>query len=166
MYWIPQDTLEEHIERDKVPYDKWMAGGYLRTCPGNIIDQHVVVEWFTELQAAYGVYAYKIGYDAYNAQYLTKELEATFGQALCEKVNQSFKGLSSQMYESRAYFKRRRINYDYNPVFLWCLMNTEAVTDTQGNVKPYKNRNTRKRIDGYSSFLDAFCVWLNYKDDI
>ena len=45
-------------------------------------------------------------------------------------------------------------------------MNTEAVTDTQGNVKPYKNRNTRKRIDGYSSFLDAFCVWLNYKDDI
>lgn len=166
MYWIPQDTLEEHIERDKVPYDKWMAGGYLRTCPGNIIDQHVVVEWFTELQAEYGVYAYKIGYDAYNAQYLTKELEATFGQALCEKVNQSFKGLSSQMYESRAYFKRHRINYDYNPVFLWCLMNTEAVTDTQGNVKPYKNRNTRKRIDGYSSFLDAFCVWLNYKDDI
>ena len=166
MYWIPQDTLQEHIERDKVPYDKWIDGGWLATCPGNVIDQHVVVEWFTNLQEQYGVYAYKIGYDAYNAQYLTKDLEMTFGQALCVKVSQSFKGLSSQMYESKAFFKRGRVNYNYNPVFLWCLMNTEAVTDTQGNIKPYKNRNTRKRIDGYSSFLDAFCVWLENKDDM
>lgn len=166
MYWIPEDTLQEHIEKDKVPYDVWIRNGWVRTCPGNVIDQKEVVNWFQELQAEHNVYAYKIGYDAYNAQYLTKDLEENFGHALCEKVNQNFKGLSSQMYLSKAWFKKRKIVYNYNPVLLWCLLNTEAVTDTQGNVKPYKNRNLRKRIDGYSSLLDAFCVYLDHKDEI
>lgn len=166
MYWIPEDTLQEHIEKDKVPYDVWIRNGWVRTCPGNVIDQKEVVNWFQELQSEYNVYAYKIGYDAYNAQYLTKDLEENFGKGLTEKVQQNFKGLSSQMYLSKAWFKKRKIVYNYNPVLLWCLLNTEAVTDTQGNVKPYKNRNLRKRIDGYSSLLDAFCVYLDHKDEI
>lgn len=166
MYWIPEDTLQEHIEKDKVPYDVWIRNGWVRTCPGNVIDQKAVVSWFQELQSEHNVYAYKIGYDAYNAQYLTKDLEENFGKDLTEKVQQNFKGLSSQMYLSKAWFKKRKIVYNYNPVLLWCLLNTEAVTDTQGNVKPYKNRNLRKRIDGYSSLLDAFCVYLDHKDEI
>lgn len=166
MYWIPEDTLQEHIEKDKVPYDVWIRNGWVRTCPGNVIDQKEVVNWFQELQSEHDVYAYKIGYDAYNAQYLTKDLEENFGKDLTEKVQQNFKGLSSQMYLSKAWFKKRKIVYNYNPVLLWCLLNTEAVTDTQGNVKPYKNRNLRKRIDGYSSLLDAFCVYLDHKDEI
>jgi len=96
----------------------------------------------------------------------TIDLEENFGKDLTEKVQQNFKGLSSQMYLSKAWFKKRKIVYNYNPVLLWCLLNTEAVTDTQGNVKPYKNRNLRKRIDGYSSLLDAFCVYLDHKDEI
>ena len=166
MYWIPEDTLQEHIEKDKVPYDVWIRNGWVKTCPGNVIDQKEVVHWFQELQSEHNVYAYKIGYDAYNAQYLTKDLEENFGKDLTEKVQQNFKGLSSQMYLSKAWFKKRKIVYNYNPVLLWCLLNTEAVTDTQGNVKPYKNRNLRKRIDGYSSLLDAFCVYLEHKDEI
>lgn len=165
MYWIPEQTLQTHIEKDKVPYDIWIKNGWLRTCPGNVIDQRVIVSWFQELQAA-GIYIYKIGYDAYNAQYLTKDLETEFGAAACVKVSQSFKGLSSQMFLSKAYFKEKKIIYNDNPVFLWCVLNTEAVTDTQGNIKPYKNRNLRKRIDGYSSFLDAFCVYLDEKDNL
>lgn len=95
MYWIPEDTLQEHIEKDKVPYDVWIRNGWVRTCPGNVIDQKEVVNWFQELQAEHNVYAYKIGYDAYNAQYLTKDLEENFGKDLTEKVQQNFKGLSS-----------------------------------------------------------------------
>lgn len=165
MYWIPQDTLADHIAKDNVPYDIWIQNGYLRTCAGNVIDQKDVANWFQEIQDEFGIYVYKIGYDAYNAQYLTKDLETMFGASMTQKVNQSFKGLSSQMYLSRAYFKEKRIIYNYNPVFLWCLLNTEAVTDTQGNIKPYKNRNLHKRIDGYSAFLDAFCVYLDNKEN-
>ncbi len=166
MYWLPEDTLQDHIERDKAPYDKWISAGYVRTCPGNIIDQAVITQWMLEVQQQYGLYVYKIGYDRYNAQYLTKDLQLNFGERTCEPVSQTFRGITDAMYKSKAYFQKARINYNYNPVFLWCLMNVQALYDNAGNVKPYKNRNLNVRIDGYSAFLDAFSVYLAHQDEL
>lgn len=166
MYWIPNDTLQEHIEKDQVPYDIWISRGLMRTCEGRIINPSDICRWFLELQNDYGLYAYKIGYDRYNASYLVKELEENFGKELCKPISQSFIGLSTYMFESKAYFKSGKIIYNKNPVFQWCLLNTLSVTDTSGNIKPYKNRNLTKRIDGYSSFLDAFVLYLDNKNDL
>lgn len=166
MYWMPKDTLQEHIEKDGVPYDMWITRGLMRLCEGRIINPSDVCAWFLELQNDYGLYAYQIGYDRYNASYLVKELEENFGKNLCKPINQSFIGLSSYMFESKAYFKNKDIVYNNNPIFKWCLLNTLCVTDTSGNIKPYKNRNLTKRIDGYSSFLDAFVLYLENKNDL
>ena len=38
------------LRRDGVPYDAWIANGYLRTCPTPIIDKRVVLEWVAEVQ--------------------------------------------------------------------------------------------------------------------
>lgn len=166
MYWMPKDTLQEHIEKDGVPYDMWITRGLMRLCEGRIINPSDVCAWFLELQNDYGLYAYQIGYDRYNASYLVKELEENFGKNLCKPINQSFIGLSSYMFESKAYFKNKDVIYNNNPIFKWCLLNTLCVTDTSGNIKPYKNRNLTKRIDGYSSFLDAFVLYLDNKNDL
>ena len=166
MYWMPKDTLQEHIEKDGVPYDMWITRGLMRLCEGRIINPSDVCAWFLELQNDYGLYAYQIGYDRYNASYLVKELEENFGKNLCKPINQSFIGLSSYMFESKAYFKNKDVVYNNNPIFKWCLLNTLCVTDTSGNIKPYKNRNLTKRIDGYSSFLDAFVLYLENKNDL
>ena len=166
MYWIPKDTLQEHIEKDQVPYDIWISRGLMRTCEGRIINPSDICQWFMELQNEYGLYAYKIGYDRYNASYLVKEQEENLGKELCKTISQSFIGLSTYMFESKAYFKSGKIIYNKNPVFQWCLLNTLSVTDTSGNIKPYKNRNLTKRIDGYSSFLDAFVLYLDNKGDL
>ena len=166
MYWIPKDTLQEHIEKDQVPYDVWISRGLMRTCEGRIINPSDVCAWFNELQTDHNIYAYKIGYDRYNAAYLVKELEESFGKGMCTPVSQSFIGLSTYMFESKAYFKAGNVVYNNNPIFKWCLLNTLSVSDTSGNIKPYKNRNLTKRIDGYSSFLDAFVLYLDNKNDL
>ena len=166
MYWIPKETLQEHIEKDQVPYDIWISRGLMRTCEGRIINPSDICRWFLEIQNDYGLYAYKIGYDRYNASYIVKELEENFGKELCKPIIQSFIGLSTYMFESKAYFKSGKIIYNKNPIFQWCLLNTLSVTDTSGNIKPYKNRNLTKRIDGYSSFLDAFVLYLDNKNDL
>ena len=85
---------------------------------------------------------------------------------MCTPVSQSFIGLSTYMFESKAYFKAGHVVYNNNPIFKWCLLNTLSVSDTSGNIKPYKNRNLTKRIDGYSSFLDAFVLYLDNKNDL
>lgn len=166
MYFMPADLLQEHIQNDKVPYDIWVDKGYLRLCSGNTINQHDIVDYFTELQEKHNIYAYKIGYDRWSASYLVKELQETFGEDICVGVSQTFKEMSNPMFESKAWFKAKRIVYNYNPIFEWCLLNTQGVYDTNGNVHPYKNRNLNIRIDGYSSFLDAFIVLLNNKQDL
>ncbi len=38
MYWLPADRLQERVQQDKIPYDKWAARGLLRLCSGNSID--------------------------------------------------------------------------------------------------------------------------------
>jgi phage terminase large subunit-like protein len=162
-YWIPADTLREHVERDKVPYDIWQNYGWLDTCEGNMIDQHMILEWFEHLQNDLQLYPFKIGYDPWKAPFLTQELECNFGKSTCVKIPQTMKVLSEPMYNSRALFKSKKINYNYNPIFLFCLANTQAKTDINGNIQPCKNRNSNKRIDGYSSFLSALACFEQNK---
>ena len=63
MAWIPQRALEQAERegrrggRDGVPYDAWIANGYLRTCPTPIIDKRTVLDWVAEIQQKYGIYA-------------------------------------------------------------------------------------------------------------
>ena len=59
MAWIPERALEQAERegrrggRDGVPYDAWIANGYLRTCATPIIDKRVVLEWVQEIQDKY-----------------------------------------------------------------------------------------------------------------
>lgn len=32
MYWLPADRLQERVQQDKIPYDKWFERGLLRLC--------------------------------------------------------------------------------------------------------------------------------------
>ena len=50
MYWIPEDLVEDKVNEDKVPYDKWIELGYVRTTPGNKVHYKFVEEWFDELR--------------------------------------------------------------------------------------------------------------------
>ncbi|MBW1225723.1 hypothetical protein KYD80_26305, partial [Escherichia coli] len=38
MYWLPEDSLRERVDSDKIPYDKWHEQGLLRLCQGNTIN--------------------------------------------------------------------------------------------------------------------------------
>lgn len=166
MYWIPADSLESHEKEDKAPYKTWIQRGLMRTCPGGLIDTHVVQEWFEEIETRYHIYPYKFGYDRFNASYLIADMTQRYGDNMLIPISQTYKGLSSQMYQSSVDFKERRIVYDDNAVFLWNLLNVSAQYDAAGNVKPYKNRNLHIRIDGYSAFLDAYCVYLDFKNEL
>lgn len=164
-YFLPEQTLKEHEEKENVPYSIWRDRGYLETCEGNMIEQRQILDWFLHLQDDLGLYPFKIGYDPWRAPYLTQELENNFGSGNIIKVSQSLKNLSEPMYSSKALFKSGKINYNKNPLFLYCLLNVQAKSDVNGNIQPCKNRHSNKRIDGYSSFLTALCTYYQFKTE-
>lgn len=156
MYWLPEDLLEKKIKEDKIPYDKWIEQGWVRTCPGNKIHYRYVKEWFEEVQNESDIYLFKCGYDSWSASYFVEDMTNTFGKPVMEPVIQGKKTLSGPMKSLGADLTKKRIIYNNNPVLKWCLANTSVDEDRNGNIQPAKGNLGTRRIDGMAGLLDAY----------
>lgn len=154
MYWIPEDNVEERIQRDKIPYDKWHDAGLIRYCKGNSIDYSDVTAWYMEMVNELDVTPAWIYYDSYSARYWVEEMESLgFRMVRCI---QGAKTLSLPMQQMGQDLKAKKINYNNHPILKWCLTNTGVQTDRNGNIVPVKNQAAKQRIDGAASLLDAY----------
>lgn len=165
MYWIPADLVEKKVTEDKIPYDKWIEQGFMRTCPGNKIDASVVTEWYQELQDEYDIYLWKEGYDAWSAQMWVNQMIDAFGPTVMEAVHQGKKTLSAPMKALKADLVKKRIIYNNNPIDKWCLANTAIDEDRNGNIQPIKTSKSTRRIDGTAALLDAYTIFFEYEDE-
>ena len=156
MYWLPEDLLEKRTKEDKIPYDKWVEQGWMRTCPGNKVHYRYVKEWFEEVQNESDIYLFKCGYDSWSASYFLEDMTNTFGKPVMEPVIQGKKTLSGPMKALGADLAKKRIIYNNNPVLKWCLANTSVDEDRTGNIQPAKGNLGTRRIDGTAGLLDAY----------
>ena len=156
MYWLPEDLLEKRTKEDKIPYDKWVEQGWMRTCPGNKVHYRYVKEWFEEVQNESDIYLFKCGYDSWSASYFLEDMTNTFGKPVMEPVIQGKKTLSGPMKALGADLAKKRIIYNNNPVLKWCLANTSVDEDRNGNIQPAKGNLGTRRIDGTAGLLDAY----------
>ena len=162
MYWLPEDLLEQRVIEDKIPYDIWRDNGLLRTSEGNKVHYRDVVKWFEELQEEKDIYLFKAGYDSWSATYFVEDMKANFGQETMEPVIQGKKTLSSPMKNLGADLMSKRVIYNNNPILKWNLTNVAIDIDKNDNIQPMKTSNTKKRIDGFASLLDAYVVYERY----
>ena len=68
------------------------------------------------------------------------------------------------MKDLAADFKAHKIIYNNNPIDKWCLINTVAKTDINGNIQPVKSNEQRRRIDGTIALLCAYKVLQDNMD--
>lgn len=172
MYWIPSRVIEEQQEkgsregRDHVPYDLWIAQGYMRTCEGRKVDKRVILDWFREMADKEGVIPLYIGCDPWH---VSDELKAAFsdefGANALILVRQGTLTLSQPMKDLKADFQEHRIIYD-NPIDEWCLLNTDVKTDINSNIQPCKTDTRTQRIDGTAALLDAYVIFQNKREEL
>lgn len=165
MYWLPEDLVEQRVREDKIPYDKWIEQGLMRTCPGNKVHYKFVKEWYEEVQKELDIYLFKCGYDSWSATYFVEDMEKTFGKAVMEPVIQGKKTLSSPMKSLGADLEKKKIIYNNNPVLKWCLANTSVERDKNDNIQPCKGNLGTRRIDGLAGLLDAYVILENNLDE-
>lgn len=163
MSWLPEEQFAQRVETEHIPYDKWRDAGYLRLCPGNVIDYHAVVAWFLEMVQEHGITPLWIYYDSWSAQYFVQECQANgFEMVRCI---QGAKTLSLPMGEAGADFKAGKINYGNNPLFEWCCTNVGVQSDHNGNIVPVKASSPKRRIDAFMAFLDAYVGLCDHKSE-
>jgi phage terminase large subunit-like protein len=91
--WIPEDNMQERIDRDRVPYDKWVAGGCVTATPGNVVDYTQVEATILEIKKFYNVI--EVPSDRAFAAMLLQRLEQA--DLLCVDVPQTFKTMTAPM---------------------------------------------------------------------
>lgn len=165
MYWLPDDTLDDREKEDKIPYRKWKELGLLRTCPGRKVNYKFVTAWFEEVREKYDIYLAYCGYDSWSASYFVDEMKSIFGDEVMESVIQGKKTLSAPMGALGADLSSKLVNYNNNPILKWCISNTSVDVDRNGNIQPIKGSNSRRRIDGLASLLDAYVVLDRHRED-
>ena len=165
MYWLPEDLIEKRTLEDKIPYDKWLKQGYMRTSPGNKVHYREVTKWFLEMQQEKDIYIPWIGYDAWSAEYFVEEMRNHFGKEAMETVIQGKKTLSGPMKALGADIENKKVIYNNNPILKWCLSNVSYEEDKNANIQPIKGNNSKRRIDGFASLLDAYVALERHLDE-
>jgi phage terminase large subunit-like protein len=162
-FFMPSEVVEKRIKEDNVPYDIWIKKGFVTLTEGNQNDFSLVTKWFMKMIQTYGIRPLWVGYDPWNSQYWIKEME-DLGFNM-EKVRQGIYSLSEPMKIMEADLKNNFVNYNNNPIIKWCLANTQAKVDLNGNIQPSKLNSKYKRIDGTVALIIAYVVLNRYKID-
>lgn len=106
--WLPSEKIEEASVRDNLPYKIYIQRGLLAPSGDNVVDYNDCFNWCRELVEKYRLYPQMIGYDKYNANYLTQQLR-DYGFH-CDDVVQGFnispaiKEVEGLMYDGKMHF--------------------------------------------------------------
>ena len=165
-YFIPEKRVRE-IEaasggKGEAPYRVWAGRGLLTICEGNRVNYSQVTEWFCQMRVEYGIDPLWVGYDRALAGYWVDEMTASGFQM--EAVAQGPFTWSQPMREMGAAIEAHKVNYNCNPVLVWCLTNTGVKKTGVNNIQPVKI-SERRRIDGTVSLLNAWVMYVKYFED-
>ncbi|MFH1694135.1 MAG: terminase TerL endonuclease subunit [Bacillota bacterium] len=162
-FFMPSEVVKKRIEEDNVPYDIWIKRGFITLTEGSQNDFSLVTQWFIKMVQEHQIRPLWVGFDPWNSQYWIKEME-DLGFNM-EKVRQGIYSLSEPMKQMEADLKNNALIYDNNPILKWCLANTQAKVDLNGNIQPSKLNSKYKRIDGTVALIIAYAVLNRYKID-
>ncbi len=163
-YFLPQARVE-HLEEkntNEAPYRLWADRGLLTICDGNRVTFSDVTAWFCQMRDEHKIDAFKVGYDRALAGYWVEEMKSN-GFTM-EPVAQGPFTWSQPMREMGAAFADKIVNYNKNPILIWCLSNTAVKKSGVNNIQPVKITDKR-RIDGAVSLLNAWVIYVKYYDD-
>lgn len=162
-FFMPSEVIKKRMDEDNVPYDIWVKRGFITLTDGSQNDFSLVTQWFMKVIQEYQIRPLWVGFDPWNSQYWIKEME-DLGFNM-EKVRQGVFSLSEPMKQMEADLKNNMLVYDNNPILKWCLSNTQAKVDLNGNIQPSKLNSKYKRIDGTVALIIAYAVLNRYKID-
>jgi phage terminase large subunit-like protein len=138
----PEDTMQERARRDRAPYPLWKERGYLRTNPGNRIDQSAVEDLVHEADAQFDVQ--QIGVDPWNAGNLTNLLTEDGFEVI--EIPQTLPQMSAPAKDFEADVLDGLVDAAGNELMMWAVSNVVVQADNKDNIFPTKKRS-RGRID-------------------
>jgi phage terminase large subunit-like protein len=153
--WVPEDNMKERVNRDHVPYDRWLKDGYLNVTVGDTVDYNYI-----EARIRQRCLEYQINYmgiDAHYSRMLTQRLLYNDRAVEAVEVPQTMSGMSPAMKEIERLLRSGQMKHEKNPLARWCFGNVMVAIDGNENIKPMKNKSI-DRIDLTVALINAMAV--------
>ncbi|MDD2772752.1 MAG: terminase large subunit [Elusimicrobiales bacterium] len=163
-FFVPRDNIEAREKGDAERYKRWVQDGHLIATDGPRIHFPRIKEKIHELKGIFNIR--RFGYDNWNAQQLTAELEEE-GELEMIPVAQGTK-LSHPAKIFETWIADGKLIHPGNPVLDWMAGNVEVITSSLENiqlVKPFKQGSSTQRIDGIVAAVMAAEVYLHRDKD-
>jgi phage terminase large subunit-like protein len=150
-FFVPKESIQERVKRDRVPYDQWTRDGYLISTPGNVVDYEYIRQTLKDWAAEFSIRS--VAFDPWNATDLVTRLQEQDGFT-CVPMRQGFASLSAPTKSLEKAILSKSLRHDGHPVMRWCVSNVSVEQDATGNLKISKKVST-ERIDGVAALIMA-----------
>ena len=155
-YFIPESKLtaaaDDHEAGAK--YAEWVQQDLITVTPGNDNDLALVADWFYQLYTDHGIKLWKCGYDQRFAKDWQRRMrdygwtnEGDEEMRDLVMILQNAASLDNALKLTEADLRHRLLNYNENPVDVWCWGNAALKIDTYGKCLVVKQQ-AKGKIDG------------------
>lgn len=165
--FIPAQRLQQHVQSDNAPYDKWVEDGLVtvtHTMGGIKTDYKYILTYLSVLVDLYGLKISMVCYDPHNASAFLSDLEAQGWP--CLDIIQSARSLSDATEDFRLEIYAGNVEYNRDEELLtWSIANAKTIANNYGETKIDKEMQT-ERIDPVDAVVDAWKVAMCGNDTI
>ena len=155
-YFIPESKLRADADDHEAgaKYAEWVQQDLITVTPGNDNDLALVADWFYSLYTDHGIKLWKCGYDQRFAKDWLRRMRdygwTTDGEDEERDVVmilQNAASLDNAVKLTEADLRHQLLNYNENPVDIWCWGNAALKIDTYGKCLIVKQQ-AKGKIDG------------------
>lgn len=162
-FWLPSEKIEEAISRDGLPYQQYIARGFLSLSGENYIDYNDCYKWLVDIVERYEILPLVVGYDRYSANYLINDLKA-YG-FVTDDVYQG-DNLYGVLQEMEGFMKDKKVHIGDNDLLKVHLLNSAIKMSTERGRGRLVKLKPNDHIDGVAAMADAFCVRQKWYDQV
>lgn len=162
-FWLPSQKIEEATSRDGLPYEQYIARGFLSLSGENFVDYADCYQWLVDLVEQYEILPLVVGYDRYSANYLVNDLKA-YG-FVTDDVYQG-DNLYGVLQEMEGLFKDKRVHIGDNDLLKIHLLNSAIKMSAERGRGRLVKLRPNDHIDGVAALTDAFCVRQKWYDQV
>lgn len=149
-FWLPADRIASLSKRTAGEAEVWVRQGWLRTTPGNVVDNDEIVRQIIADGQTFDLRT--VAYDRWGANDVQRRL-ADDGLD-CVPTGQGYQSMTGPMKELLRLTMQQRLRHGGNPMMRWMIDNLAVDMDSAGNVKPAKDKAADK-IDGVAAVVMA-----------
>lgn len=151
-HFVPEDTMRERSERDRVPYDQWAKEGWITVTPGRATDRVSIARQLSDIRHQYDVQG--IAFDRWRFEDLQKLLNDEGIELPLSEFVPGFRSYAAAVDTFERAVLDRRMQHNRSPILKWQAGNVVVKPDPAGNRKPMKDKSF-DRIDGLVAAIMA-----------